>query len=182
MIETDFLPFPEIKTQRLLLRKLEKEDCQEIFFLRSDEKVLQYIGKEPILTIEEAEEFIEKISNILLIKEGIMWGITLLENPTKVIGTICFWNLVKEHDRAELGYTLHPDFWRRGIMKEAIESVIDFGFLKMRLHSIEALINPDNKASEALLEATGFKKEGHIKENFYFRGNFQDRSIYSRLR
>ena len=181
MIETDFTPFPEIKTQRLLLRKLENEDRQEMFFLRSDENVLQYIGKEPIVSIEEAEEFIKRMNNLLLENEAIMWGITLMENPGKVIGTICYWNFKKEHDRVELGYTLHPAFWRRGIMKEAIEAVIEYGFLKMKLHSIEALINPDNIASAAVLESTGFVKEGHIKENFYFRGNFQNTGIYSRL-
>ncbi len=182
MIQTDFIPFPELKTERLLLRKLEPEDANEIFFLRSDENVLRFIGKEPVVAINEAEEFIIRINKSLFENEAIMWGITLKENIAMVIGTICFWNLKKEHYRAELGYALHPGFWRKGFMKEAIEIVIDYGFSKMQLHSIEALINPDNIASASVLESTGFLKEGYIKENFYFRGNFQDTVIYSRLR
>lgn len=58
MLELNFSPFPELKTQRLLLRKLEITDANEIFFLRSNENVLRYLGKEPAKTISEAEEFI----------------------------------------------------------------------------------------------------------------------------
>ena len=53
----------------------------------------------------------------------------------------------KEHYRAEIGYALHPAFWKKGIMKEAILAVVDYGFNKMHLHSIEANINADNIAS-----------------------------------
>jgi ribosomal-protein-alanine N-acetyltransferase len=67
-------------------------------------------------------------------------------------------------------------------MKEAINSVVDYGFNILGLHSIEALLSPENIASSAVLESTGFIKEGHLKESFYFNGKFGDTAIYSRLK
>ena len=52
----------------------------------------------------------------------------------------------------------------------------------MNLHSIEANINADNIASAGILEATGFIKEAHFKEDFFFDGMFRDTIIYSRLK
>jgi len=182
MLALNFTPFPEIKTGRLLLRKLERTDANEMFFLRSNENVLRYIGREPAKTITEAEEFINKINKAADENESILWGIALLNEPSTVIGTICFWNLKKEHYRGEIGYMLHPDHWRKGIMKEAINAVVDYGFTVLGLHSIEALLNPENLASSSVLESTGFVKEGHLKESFYFNGKFVDEAIYSRLK
>jgi ribosomal-protein-alanine N-acetyltransferase len=182
MLALNFTPFPELKTGRLLLRKLQGSDANEMFFLRSNENVLRYIGREPTKTIAEAEEFINKINKAVDENESILWGIAFLNEPSTIIGTICIWNFQKEHYRGEIGFILHPGHWRKGIMKEAIHAVVDYGFTVLRLHSIEALLNPENIASSAVLESTGFIKEGHLKENFYFKGKFGDTAIYSRLK
>ena len=182
MLALNFTPFPELKTKRLLLRKLESTDVNEIFFLRSNENVLRYLGKEPAKTITEAEEFISKINKNIDENEAILWGIALLNDPAVIIGTICLWNFQKEHYRGEIGYILHPDHWGKGIMKEAIKAVVDYGFNSLGLHSMEALLSPENIASSTVLESNGFVKEGHLKENFYFNGLFGDTAIYSRLK
>lgn len=181
MLQLNFTPFPQFETERLLLRKIGQADAPEIFFLRSDESVLKYIGKEPAKTIQEAEEFIEKIESGINSNQTIMWGIVLKENPEKLIGTICFWNIQMEHHRTEIGFMLDPDFWRKGIMKEAINTILEYGFNSMKLHSVEGRIHVDNIASASVLESTGFQKEGYLKEDFFFRGKFLDTIIYSRL-
>jgi len=181
MLQLNFSPFPELQTQRLLLRKIEQQDAAEIFFLRSDEEVLRFIGKEPAKNIKEAEEFIKKIGQAAETGDSIMWGITLKEDPSALIGTICYWRIQKENYRAEMGYVLHPGYWRRGFMKEAIHEIIEYGFKTMGLHSIEARIHADNAASAASLESSGFVREGYLKEEFFFQGKFLDTVIYSRL-
>ena len=182
MVPLNFTPFPELRTKRLLLRKLKRSDAPEMFFLRSNEQVLRYLGKEPAKTITEAEEFIGRINKEVDENRSILWGIALLDDPAVIIGTICLWNFNRDHYRSEIGYILHPDFWRKGIMKEAINCVADYGFNILGLHSIEAMLSPENIASTGLLESTGFVKEGHLKENFYFRGEFGDTLIYSKLK
>ncbi len=182
MLELNFTPFPDLKTERLLLRRIKKDDATEIFFLRSDESVLKFIGKEPAKNIQEAEEFIEKIDANINSNQAIMWGIALKEDTRKLIGTICFWNIQTEHYRSEIGFVLHPAHWRKGIMKEAISKILDYGFTVMKLHSIEGRIHPENIGSASALESTGFKKEGYLKEDFFFRDQYMDTVIYSRLK
>ena len=182
MLELNFTPFPEIKTERLLLRKLSSSDANEIFFLRSNEDVLRFLGKEPAKSVSEAEEFIGKINKNVDENESILWGIALLSDPSTLIGTICLWNFKPENYRCEIGYILHPAHWRKGIMKEAIKCVVDYGFDILKVHSIEAMLSAGNIASSAVLESTGFVKEGHLKESFYFNGKFEDALIYSRLK
>lgn len=181
MIELNFQPFPEIKTQRVLLRRMKPEDAPEIFLLRSDERVLEFIGREPAVSIADAEAFIQRINENIDTNEAIMWGIALKEKPESLIGSVCIWQIQKEHYRAETGYVLHPDYWRQGIMKEVLPVVCDFGFKKLGLHSIEARINISNIASERLLKTTGFKKEAWFKEDFFFRDKFYDTVVYSLL-
>jgi ribosomal-protein-alanine N-acetyltransferase len=182
MLCPNFSPFPEIQTERLLLRRMTTNDAEEILYLRSNDDVMKYIDRERTKSIEEAKSFLDKIDASLNSNNGIMWGITLIENPGRLIGNIGYWRLIKEHYRAEVGYMLHPSFWKKGIMKEALLRVIDFAFDEMNLHSIEANINPGNAASAMLLESTGFIKEAYFKEDFFFNGAFHDTIIYSRLK
>lgn len=181
MLDPVFSPFPEIRTQRLLLRCIEKTDAPQILFMRGDESVMQYIDRERTKTLIEAEEWIQNVKDALDTNEGINWAIALKDDPGTLIGTIGFWRLIKQHYRAEVGYMLHPAHWNKGITKEALQAVIHYGFTAMDLHSIEAHINPDNIASASLLEKTGFTREAYFKEDFYFRGKFIDTAVYSLL-
>ena len=181
MLQPNFTPFPELETERLLLRKLAMQDAAEIFFLRSDPAVLQHLGREPAASIKEAVDFIKSIEEFLMENKSILWGIALKENPGTIIGSICFWNITREHYRSEIGYALHPNCWRKGIMKEAILEVLDYGFTTLGLHSVEARLTPANSASIAVLESTGFVKEAYFREDFFYKGKFEDTVVYSRL-
>lgn len=182
MLELNFFPFPGITTEKLLLRRMTEKDAGEILFLRSSKEVMKYIDRPRAISMQDAEGFLDNVNSSLDANDGITWGITMKENPEKLIGTIGYYRMKKEHYRAEIGYMLHPAFWKKGIMKEAILAVLEYGFNIMRLHSIEAHINADNAASAGVLEATGFIKEAHFKEDFFFDGTFRDTVIYSRLK
>lgn len=182
MLQYSFTSFPELNTQRLLLRKLKADDKEEMLFLRSNAEVLRYLGKEPMKTVEEAGKFIQLINSSIEKSDSVLWGICLLDDPSKIIGTICIWNITPENFRGEIGYLLHPSFWGKGLMKEAINAVLDYGFNVIGLNSIGAQLSPENLSSVSVLEKTGFVKEGYLKENFYFDGEFSDTLIYSKLR
>ena len=181
MPELNFSPFPEIKSKRLLLRKMTEADAPELLFLRSDDVVMQYIDREKTKSLEEALDFIKKINTAIDNNESVLWAIALLDKPDTMIGNICFWRIDKQHSRSEVGYTLHPHHWNKGIMKEALLTAIEYGFKEMKLHSIEGRINPDNFVSGILLEKAGFIREAYFKEDFYFRGKFIDTAVYSLL-
>ncbi len=181
MLEPNFSPFPEIQSNRLLLRRVSIADAPEILSLRSDDIVMKFIDREKAKSLQDAEAFIQLINEGVDSNNGITWAITLMDQPQTLIGTIGFWRLIKQHYRAEVGYMLNPLYWRMGIMKEALITVIDFGFRQMQLHSIEAHINPANTASASILESSGFVREAYFKEDYYFRGDFIDSAIYSLL-
>lgn len=113
--------------------------------------------------------------------ESVAWGIVNQQAPATLMGNISLWRILKDHYRAEIGYMLLPKFWNKGFMKEALSMVVDFGFLTMGLHSIEARINPSNKASAALLLTSGFTKEAYFREDYFFNGQFGDTEVYSKL-
>jgi ribosomal-protein-alanine N-acetyltransferase len=174
----NFNPFPNITTGRLNLRKIDSDDVNEIFFLRSDSRVLKYLDGEPVKSLDDALKFIKLINEMEAKNDCITWGITLKRN-NKLIGTICFWNIKPEHYRAEVGYVLHPDYHRKGIMQEAMDEVLKYGFNVMKLHSIEADVSPQNIDSIKLLERNNFIKEAHFKENYHYDGKFLDTAVYS---
>lgn len=179
-LQVAFTPFPVLRTGRLLLRRIEPEDAEAMLFLRSNPTIMQYLDREPAQTIGEAAFFIRMITEAQERNEGINWGISLADDP-RLIGTIGFWRLMKEHYRAEIGYLLHPDFWGQGLVSEAMTAVMNYGFDVMKLHSVEANVNPDNKASVRILQKAGFVQEAYFRENYYFRGRFLDSLIFSKL-
>jgi [ribosomal protein S5]-alanine N-acetyltransferase len=181
MLEPNFTPFPQLNTGRLLIRKITHADAPALLQLRSSETVMQYIDKERMKTLEEVITLIDHIEQEAMKGDGITWAVCMKEQPETLIGSIGLWRIIRQHFRAEIGYMLHPDFWGKGITKEALLAVIDFGFSQIKLHSIEAHINPENAASAALLESTGFVREAYFKEDFFFRGTFRDSAIYSLL-
>ena len=102
-------PFPQLFSQRLKLRQVMTEDVNEMFFLRSNERVLEFLDRTPAKSIEEVQQFIQKLKDLEDKHEAVTWAITLKENAN-LIGTIGYWRILKEHYRAEIGYVLHPDF------------------------------------------------------------------------
>ena len=182
MLEISFSPFPERKTERLLLRSISMFDAGTLFQIRTMPELFSYFGREPFKTIQESEEHIALLLKNIEKNEGVIWAIAFKESPETLIGTIGYWRLLKEHFRAEIGYMLHPGYWNRGIMKEALKEVINYAFNDTAIHSIEANIDPENIASGRLLESCGFIVEGYFKENYYSKGEFKDSKIYSLIK
>jgi len=180
MLQLNFQPFPQIPTDRLLLREISKTDAADLFALRSNKDLMRHIDRPLAQTMQDALNLIEIIITALKNNEGITWGITLKNNP-QLIGTIGFWRIIKEHYRAEIGYLLMDSLQRKGIMQEAITVVVNYGFNFMQLHSIEANVNPGNTASIMLLEKNKFIREAYFRENYYYNGKFVDSLVYSLL-
>jgi [ribosomal protein S5]-alanine N-acetyltransferase len=173
-----FQPFPRLASERLLLRRLDLKDDKEIMILRSDERILKYLLITPCTHIAEARLFIENINRVIDCNESIYWGITE-KNADALIGTICIWHIDVENHRAEIGYVLHPDFQRKGLMSEALNVVLRYAFKEMKLHSLEPHVDPANKASIELLKKKGFVKEAHFKDNIFFNDKFMGTEVYS---
>ena len=180
MLTINFNPFPNLETERLLLRRVNSNDVKEIFALRSNPETMKYIPRPLVKTDEDALEHIAMIDSKIDSNEGINWAITLKDNP-KLIGVIGHYRIKPENYRAELGYMLLPEYHGKGIVSEAVKEAVKYGFQVMKLNSLEAIIDPENYASAKVLEKNGFIKEAHLKEYEFFEGRFLDTVIYSIL-
>ena len=105
----------------------------------------------------------------------------LKENPDQMIGAIGYWRTNLANHRAEIGYMLSPQYWKKGYVSEALKKTIEFGFEEVNFHTIQANINPGNDASRKILLQHGFVKEAYFKEDYYFNGKFLDSEIYGLL-
>lgn len=159
-MKTLFTPFPILETERLVLRALDETDGPTMFIHRTNAQMNQYLDREKLKTIEEAVAFIRDLQEGLELGNAITWGICR-KGETGIIGSACLWNLDAENLTAELGYSLHPDYWGKGYMSEALSAILDFGFVEMAAAIIQAFTLPANLASVKLLERHGFVKTGH---------------------
>lgn len=184
MLQFNFDPFPTLLTNRLLLRLTSIKDVHNLFTMRSDPRIMDRLDRKPASTMAEMEEMIQKMLTGLAEHTAISWAIAFKEEPEKMIGHIGYYRMNAAHHRAEIGYMLNPDYWRQGIVFEALQETIRYGFHTLNLHSIEACINPTNIPSAAILEKCGFVKEAHLVESYYneYKQEFTDTGIYSLLR
>jgi ribosomal-protein-alanine N-acetyltransferase len=170
--------FPIITTERLILRDLNMNDADEIFKLRSDERVNKYLDRPKTTTRVEAEEFIKKINYSVNNSVSFYWAISL-KTGSGLIGTICFWNLDAENGRAEMGYELHPDFQGKGLMQEAISAVIAYGFEKLQFKTIVAFPDAANERSIKILEKNKFVRDAALEGEYYKNDPAAKELVYS---
>lgn len=174
-------PLPVLETSRLTLRSLTTADAPDVFLMRSDPEVMQYIPRPLAASEEEMVQWIQMINDFAAKDERFNWAIEWKETG-KAIGTIGYVNLKPEHQRAEIGYSLTRAWHRKGIMREALLRMIRYGFEDMQLHSIEAIIDAENVASGSLLESVGFTREAFFREDFLHNGMFRNSIHYGLLR
>jgi len=175
-----FDEFPVLESERLIFRKFDKKDAIALFKVRSNEQVMKYMDTLTHKSPSDSSILISSITTDFKNKVGLNWAI-IHKSDNQLIGSFSFWRLIKQHCRAEIGYSIHPNYWGKGLMNETFKTLIEFGFNNLQLHSIEANVNPLNQQSIKLLERVGFKKEAHFRQNFFHNGKFMDSFIYCLL-
>lgn len=175
------MPFPLLKTQRLLLRGLAADDRQDIYRLFSDPAVTRYYDLPTFTAPRQADEIIDRFRQRHTRGFGIRWAIQPQGAPG-LIGT-CGYNLwVRDSQRGVLGFDLMPARWRQGLMTEALTAVLRFGFGPMQLNRVEALCFTDNAAAAALLQKLGFAREGVLRQYERIGEGFVDMAVFALLR
>ncbi|MDQ0477518.1 GNAT family N-acetyltransferase [Chryseobacterium sp. MDT2-18] len=162
----------KFSTERLILRTVTEYDAHDILNIRSNIGINEFLHRDPPKDSFEALYFILNIKRKTENKEIVFLGITLGNDP-KLIGTICLWNFSKDKSTAELGYELLPNYQGKGIMSEAVNCILDYGFNDLNLKKIEAFTNKNNLDSIKLLEKTKFvlskkRKDEKYPENIIF--------------
>lgn len=175
------MSFPILNTKRLKLVEITHHHDDSLYEILSLEEVTKFYGTNRFTFQAEASRLIDIFHKNFMDKRGIRWGIILKENH-RFIGTVGLNHLHLKNKRAEIGYELHPAYWRNGLTTEAIEAVLQFSFEKMELHRIGAVVYPENKASLNLLLKLGFTQEGLLRGYIDQNEQFHDTNVLSILR
>lgn len=165
--------FPNLSSERLLLRKLCAEDTAFIYKQFSDPQVSEYLMDAPPLTDMDGAQAIVNFFTNPESRSNNRW-VLLRKSDQKPIGTIGFHKWDRDHCHAEIGYDLIPDCWGQGYMTEATKEVVRFGFENMELNRIDAFVYVGNPRSLRVLEKMGFKQEGVLREYFHLNDTFYD--------
>lgn len=176
----DYSVFPTLDTERLVLRELRPADAEDLFAFRSDPYVQRY-NSVPHQDVAESAAMIERLGAYYADHEWIHWG-GALRDTDRVIGLYSLgWN--PGHQRAEIGYDLHRDFWGQGLATEALRAMLAFAFDVLEVHRVEAQTIADNHESTRLLGKLGFQLEGVRREySLEEDGTFHGGAIYGLLR
>ena len=164
--------FRLLEGKRVNLQIMDREDLSLVQEWVNDH---EFMGEfEPIL--QETKASLEKQYDRL--KDGQWFFIETKDGPK--IGYI-FHFLVKGR-LTELGYALVPSERGKGYGTEAVKIIVDYLFLSRSIMRIQVQTDEENKASQRILEKSGFKKEGIIRKSFFFKGEYRDQALYSILR
>ena len=174
------MKFESIETRRLRLIRLSPDDMKYIFQNRTKSEIKKILGhrsEEDYLN----EESKHKNGYSSYNRSFILFLLTDKESDT-IIGRCGLHNWNVEHKRAEIGYTIDDEnYKRKGFMTEAISAILNYGFKKMNLNRIEALVGIGNIPSLRLMEKYNFKKEGVLRQHFVVSGNYEDSVMFSKL-
>lgn len=171
----------EIKTERLVLRKLTPVVYDYVHAQYSDTELMEFLNleNEEALLVEK-EKYRAGLSTHFIS----FVNFQLLDRHTrKHLGGCGFHTWYPKHRRAEIGYHLHNEMNRRsGLMTEALRTILTYGFQTMELNRVEACIGPGNDASLALVRKFGFTQEGLLREHYNKDNQLQDSFIFSLLK
>ena len=158
-----------IITERLIIRRFESADWEDIYEYLSDEEVVKF---EPydVMTEEQVKVETEK-----RVDNESFYAVCLKEN-LKMIGNIY---LDKEDfNTYELGYVFNRKFQGQGYATESAKAVLDYAFKELGARRVIAMCNPKNEASWKLLERLILRREGHLLQNIYFKTDDNNEPIW----
>ncbi len=178
-LSTAFNNFPQLTTENLILRETKLADVPAIFQIFADDEVTKYHDLETATSLEQVQFIIERRADRFKNQQGIRWGIAKKEDNI-IIGS-CGYS-IKNHFQVEIGYELARGYWRKGLMTEALRTIIHWGFHQLNLNRIEAFVMLENTASIKLLGNLRFVEEGTLREYGFWKGQFHDLKIFSLLK
>lgn len=173
-----FPEFHELKTERLVLRKLSMEDVP-LFYERlgGSEKVTEYMLWEPHKDISQSAASIQNALRRYDQGKFYRWAISRKEN-SEIIGIIDLLRFDEESSTCSFAYMLGEAFWNRGYSTEALKAVLNFASVEMQISSVIADHMSGNPASGAVMRKAGMQHIRTIPGKYEKHGNWMDAEEY----
>lgn len=163
----------ELDTKDLHLRRIAVTDAEAMFTMLADQESMKYWSSPPVSDISDALEVLQQDVESDAKGNSICWAVTLNETG-EMIGKCILFQFSHANRRAEIGFILNRKYWRRGLMTQALQAVLHYAFNTLKLHRIEADVDPDNAGSLGVLEKLGFKREGLFHDRWLMHDEWVD--------
>lgn len=171
----------QIETERLILREFRPDDCLTMAAYWQDPLYQRY-NPELDDVVAAARQLCRTFIDAQSDEPRRKWQLAIaLKDSGELVGNCGIRVNAPEHREANIGYELNPQVWGRGYATEAAWAVVRFGFEELDLHRIWAETVADNVGSTRVLDKLGMQREGHLRENKWFRDRWWDTCIYAVL-
>lgn len=173
------LPLP-LTTERLTLRPLRRDDLGPLLAIYADETVARYLLDEPWTPDEARAQVAKRVQRTGLDTEAGALALTI-EHAGEVVGDIALWCTDETKRKVEIGWVISPQFAGRGFATEAAGGLIHAAIRAYSLHRVEGQLDARNGASARVCEKLGMRREAHLRENWWSKGEWTDTLIYGLL-
>jgi RimJ/RimL family protein N-acetyltransferase len=171
-----------IQTERLILRPFRADDFDALYAIQSNPDVVRYLYWEARDEQQVRDALAMRIAKTELTEPGQWLNIAVVARDTGVlVGDVALRWASGEHQSGEIGYVFHPDHRGHGYATEAAEAMLRLAFTEMRLHRVVGGLDARNKASAAVLERLGMRREAELVENEFVKGEWTSEVIYAIL-
>lgn len=163
----------EHASPKITLRKFSMSDAEYFMDWAGDDDVTRFTTWDTYVSIEKAKEFITTVAIPhpwfkAICVDGMPIGSLTLNQGT---GVNCC--------RAELGYVIGKKYWGKGYTTKAVKLALSLGFDELKIHRIESVVYPENRASQRVLEKAGFVREAVLRKYIYAKGRVRDCIMFS---
>jgi RimJ/RimL family protein N-acetyltransferase len=169
-----------IETERLVLRPYEERDYDALHELYGDPDVARWLYYGPSTPEESRAKLARKIAGHTLTEETGLAAAVELRDGTYVGDVGLFYMAPAEHRSIELGFSFLPAHQGHGYATEAARAFVAWAF-SAGFHRVYGRLEPRNTASARVLERLGMRKEAHLVENEWIKGEWQSEAVYAIL-
>jgi [ribosomal protein S5]-alanine N-acetyltransferase len=173
------IPHPILSTARLRLRQFRAGDAEAMHECFADPEAMRFwnepVYAKRIQTERAVRRFIDCTPSYYR-----SWAVADT-GTDRCLGLVTYHDGHIRNKRVSIGYMIAPARQRQGIAAEAVSAMLDFCFGEFGLHRAQALIHPDNRASIALIEKLGFRREGLLRDNLRVGEVWRDDLVYALL-
>jgi RimJ/RimL family protein N-acetyltransferase len=171
-----------IETERLHLRPFAPDDLEALHEIYSDPGVVRYLYDD-VRSLDEVRELLDrKLGQTSLAREGDALAVAVVSRETgRLVGTLALQWVSEAHRQGEIGFVMHPAEHGRGYATEAARPLLAYAFEELRFHRLVGRTEARNIGSARVLEKLGMRREAHLVENEWVKGEWQSELIYAIL-
>ncbi|MFC7876544.1 GNAT family N-acetyltransferase [Isoptericola sp. NPDC057391] len=173
-------PLP-VTTGRLVLREHRAEDLEPLLAYYADPDVARYLLEEPWTPDVAEAQLAKRLARTRIDEPGSALAL-IVEHDGRVVGDVALWTTGDTVSRGEIGWVFHPDHTGQGFATEAVRAVLGLAFDFYRMHRVVAQLDARNDASARLCERVGMRREGHLREDWWSKGEWTDTLVYGVLK